>query len=105
MPGVTGAADAYGRGRAGTGTGAGKSLAGLRYSALTASYAASRFSVVVNWAFMLWGLGMACTLWVRVIAELPALAGLRAKSALGLGDYGLPHARNIRDWSALRHAA
>jgi hypothetical protein len=44
----------------------------LRYSALTASYAASRFSVAVNWAFLLWGPGMACTLWVRVIAELPA---------------------------------
>jgi hypothetical protein len=30
---------------------------------------------------------------------------LKAKSALDLGDYGFPHARNFRDWSALRHAA
>jgi hypothetical protein len=34
-----------------------------------------------------------------------SLPGLRAKSALVLGDYGLPHARNFRDWSAPRHAA
>jgi hypothetical protein len=48
------------------------------------------------------GLGSGCTLCVRAIgvsrecegtaAKRPSLAGSRAKSALVLGDYGLPHA-------------
>src|SRR5215467_9241711 len=85
----------------------------LRYSALMASWRSGALPVPVSWGFRVlagWGRLHLMGAGRSAGAGVPgpgatALTGLRAKSALVLGDYGFPHARNSWNWSALRHGA